>query len=659
MKGVEVPRVPELLARLPPTEHAILLNRFKFLNLVQRVAAADVAEMIDMVGLEALTYKGALNNVPLPFSSMHVGVGGRNEHVPIAERAAGGSASRRTPHQVAVIEKAPTMAQKRRFSTRESEKQMVERLSRPLGRRDPFDAYLKGPLRRQSEVEASPIYHEPSTQQRIRGTRSGSNIAVERNTRTENHIDDDHFYDDDVVVDSGDERMPDAHDEHISGGPVYEKRLQRSGSVRAERNARAMVVVQSPNSDHDPSTRDLHKVVRVIEGPVPKETAGYPVQVGDSSTIPRVSGIGEGVDDHNGLVDGQSPTSAFTPRVLSAATQRARGSLVPKAKPKAAAEVTRVSMGAMNRSSVAFANKYGVGPVHQGNSSQDLASIRQSILVDGNLTSSNNLASGGGSYGQIETPQKAPNEGAEESDTRFAQNGQDLARLLSDGALTELSSCVDRMLQDFRIVLDGIVGNDRSALTGTASVERQVKKEELDVVRDADGLKLARIVEKSNDLLDDLSDAEDELLLVSRLGGRIGAINRDISVIAEREYKNHERTSEEEQENERLAAIAADSTARRESKSGMRRFNTGSTGRSRRPGELPRAIVERLRSFQKENHDYIRYTERQWNTSHITEQVFAHRLTESLLDDVLREVFEEVGETLDTYVEGLVQHELQ
>ncbi|PWU83600.1 hypothetical protein C4B63_304g15 [Trypanosoma cruzi] len=135
------------LLTLPATEHAILLNRFKFLDLVQRVAAADVAEMVQTIGLEALSYKGALGED----STNICGCGGCNEasfcgktHAPWqvvtpAQRCSCRKCSYRDP--------SPTTS----FQTREEELKFINRMSQPQKERALPEFYLRKPPRDQQE----------------------------------------------------------------------------------------------------------------------------------------------------------------------------------------------------------------------------------------------------------------------------------------------------------------------------------------------------------------------------------------------------------------------------------------------------------------------------------------------------------------------------
>jgi hypothetical protein len=74
---------------------------------------------------------------------------------------------------------------------------------------------------------------------------------------------------------------------------------------------------------------------------------------------------------------------------------------------------------------------------------------------------------------------------------------------------------------------------------------------------------------------------------------------------------------------------------------------------------LSEAAVSRLLEFRKDETECIRYNERLWNTSNVSQYVFADRLTVSLAADILDEVMDEVTGALDDYVEGLAEHELQ
>ncbi|CAG9572732.1 conserved hypothetical protein [Leishmania major strain Friedlin] len=76
-------------------------------------------------------------------------------------------------------------------------------------------------------------------------------------------------------------------------------------------------------------------------------------------------------------------------------------------------------------------------------------------------------------------------------------------------------------------------------------------------------------------------------------------------------------------------------------------------------GEVPEAIVQRLCAYRMNNFQYIAYNERLWNTSSISQFVFAQRLTAALIEECWSEVMAEVGSIMDEYVDGLADHELQ
>ncbi|GET87932.1 hypothetical protein, conserved [Leishmania tarentolae] len=76
-------------------------------------------------------------------------------------------------------------------------------------------------------------------------------------------------------------------------------------------------------------------------------------------------------------------------------------------------------------------------------------------------------------------------------------------------------------------------------------------------------------------------------------------------------------------------------------------------------GEVPDAIVQRLCAYRMNNFQYIAYNERLWNTSSISQFVFAQRLTAALAEECWSEVMAEVGSIMDEYVDGLADHELQ
>lgn len=83
-----------------------------------------------------------------------------------------------------------------------------------------------------------------------------------------------------------------------------------------------------------------------------------------------------------------------------------------------------------------------------------------------------------------------------------------------------------------------------------------------------------------------------------------------------------------------------------------------SAGVSRR-GHIPSHVVERIMSSRNEAIDVHRYNERLYNTSSVSEHVFADRLVDLLLQDLIEEVLDEVDTFCDEYIDELATHELQ
>ncbi|RNF25344.1 uncharacterized protein Tco025E_02227 [Trypanosoma conorhini] len=711
------------LCALPATEHAILLNRFKFLDLVQRVAAADVAEMVQTIGLEALSYKGALETIP----TMRAAAAGVTSPASIERPTRRGSLPPQRGHaQDASAAPETVSRQRRRFQTREKELQFVNRLSQPQTHRDALDFQLRKPPRgRQDEGLVYTRTKSPSPHRSGRYDGAAAAAAGELRQRkgargrhgpsdNDNDNDNNNDDDDDVVIDSSDDRWA------LGGGSP---KVRFASDVRSLPLSTPQQAFEQPA--REPGFRDASPVARRrsippgTEGNFPTAEAEGAANVGGGERTRRqleaTSPVEQQQQQHQQQQQQQQRrqqpqqqtdtslnplTEIATPRTTQSSATRYRGHLAPKAKPKAAADVPRVPMEVIRHASallmgrgVAHAPGHipspsagAVDPQQPPHASTQSASWDAQTPHFPSGTSQSLLQSSsarrGVRRGELET-----------------QTGQTpilaMQRALSDEAIAELASAVERMLQDHRAVLDGIMKDKESlpseAATPTRKKEKGLHGASTEVGGDGVGGSAsrikgkpaapraaptadesARIVQQAHDALEDISDEEDELLLVSRLQRQVGAMDRELEVIEQRERQRYGvsgegREGHEEDEGERFLRptestrrdgrrVVIDEPNRTPSGAAAKR---GRGRRHRRRGEIPRAIVERLRSFQKENLEYVRYTEKQWNTSHVTEQVFAQRLTEALAEDAFQEVLQEVGGILDTYVEGLVLHELQ
>ena len=76
-------------------------------------------------------------------------------------------------------------------------------------------------------------------------------------------------------------------------------------------------------------------------------------------------------------------------------------------------------------------------------------------------------------------------------------------------------------------------------------------------------------------------------------------------------------------------------------------------------GEVPRAMVEEILKYRREEQEVVRCNERVWNTSNVASHTFVERLSNELLTDLVDEVVAEIGGALDDYVDGLAAYELQ
>lgn len=76
-------------------------------------------------------------------------------------------------------------------------------------------------------------------------------------------------------------------------------------------------------------------------------------------------------------------------------------------------------------------------------------------------------------------------------------------------------------------------------------------------------------------------------------------------------------------------------------------------------GALPPAMVRSILENRELVHEVTRYNERLWNTTAVSQVLFADRLTDALLDDMLSEVTDELQQVLDGVVDNLVVGELE
>ncbi|KEG10188.1 hypothetical protein DQ04_04071080 [Trypanosoma grayi] len=682
MKSVdEAGTLQAQLARLPVTEHAILLNRFKFLSLVQRVAAADVAEMIHTVGLDALSYKGALQNMPPPPC-----MGAVEE--PTADRPYTRSAMRRGSlqerggyRQAVAVSAAtnglsPETTQRQRFTSREKEQEFIDRMTQPQRRRDPLDAQIRKHPRGRYGEGTSPLREVPSLP--IRRTANGTvgkwNEQAEADGGDAAFVDVSHESDAVVVDSSGDwQHYEVGRGKPHSGG---RHRPQMAPPRPVERSAKEEAVA-------------VHNTERRIAAP-----AASPETVTKMGRVHVPTAVSKS-DETANHYENTPPLSLHpdtlknpslevsTPRTLQGSTTRSRGPFAPKAKPKAAAEVPRVPMEVIRHASALLAKKNTAALPLSPRPLQE--PLPATPAAQESTSWDSQVAPYGYSASQFQSVIPPALRGGKKEEHEVQQgHTQPVAALssLPDDALAELASCVERMLQDHRSILDGIVKEEATPSPDVPKIARPIEKpgrgsnadNSVDSsggktlragrapLRGADNMSSAHVLQAAHDMLEDFSDEEDELLLVSRLQRQVGVMGRELEVIEEREKHYHhtfgeegEEDEDEESEGAHRVVVSPKHPGRRVVFADPRKAPQKSR---RRRGEMPRAIFERLRSFQKENREYVRYTEREWNTSNVTEQVFAHRLTDSLVEDTFNEVIEEVADILDTYVEGLASHEL-
>ncbi|EKF31409.1 hypothetical protein MOQ_004754 [Trypanosoma cruzi marinkellei] len=701
------------LLTLPATEHAILLNRFKFLDLVQRVAAADVAEMVQTIGLEALSYKGALEKIPPPFA-----VAADATKPAFAEKP-----TRRgkllPPRECARAANVPTETPSRRnrFQTREEELKFINRMSQPQKDRVPPEFYLRKPPRDQQD-ERNRYARMNSSHSPLLGAYNEATatppIQLKKNRRRHEHSetdddDDENDDDDNVVISSGGGRL-------VSGVETPRVRVvaqmpTRGGRPRPQPSPHRLV----EQTSKEPKLSDTYPEVKKrtstsgVEGVSVAGDREGPFRVNATNSAPTPSEEAPQAKQKQQQLHSDawqnSLMEVMTPRTIQNLAMRHRGHFAPKAKPKAAAEVPRVPMEAIRHASALLTGRSVVSSPSYPSGPQDpqqpAALPAHSVSWD---AQSPQFPSG--------TSQSQPHNSfvhrgnkKGDSDSQLGQTGLWTTSIaLSDEVLAELTSTVDGMLRDHRAVLDSIMKDREDAPPQFQDLSKDTGKEAHGVSTDNSGdivsgitqkvkgkratlnvtpndEEAARILQQAHDALEDISDDEDELLLVSRLQRQLGAMDRELAEIEQRDKQQQQQQQQQQHgsikgEKEEMEDGDDDEPLihRKESSKRDRRHvriddskktvyggdvNFGREYRRRRRGEMPRVIVERLRSFQKEHQEYIRYTEKQWNSSHVTEQVFAQRLTETLVEDAFQEVLQEVGSILDTYVEGLVLHELQ
>ncbi|ORC92487.1 uncharacterized protein TM35_000032400 [Trypanosoma theileri] len=692
------------LSQLPATEHAILLNRFKFLNLVQRVAAADVAEMIQNVGLDVLLCKGALENIPPPLTfpmqgpTTTAGGGGGGGVRGMEHPTTLASTQRRMNRRghTTAMDTSTGTPRRRRFATREEESKFIQRMAKPPKRRDIF-AHLREPVRE---------HHEHNRMHR-RAESPSSSIPLPYKKHFPGHEWEDRegnvIYHDDlnnsdvVMIDSSDDRYHSSGFGAVNTGQVREHTASPPQG-RGHRPIPRVMARPKEVSDQDYATHtDRRQQQQQQQLSNTGEETHSPTEA--LHMLPAINASGEAINHcsdaspvtHHLETSHIAPAEASSSRGMFASTTRSRGAFAPKAKPKAAADVPRVPMEVIRHASALLAAKTSaaVPPPAPPPPQERLPTPRAIPQIGSSETPSIHYNSATSqSYSQSMLPPELRSGRKMDSELQRGQSFTVPSKTLSDEALMEVASCVERMLQDHRSILDSIVKEEQSPPPDSPKIIRRVEKGGRGgVADDMDSSKLnkkklemqsiavnttsetpiSRIVQHAHDILEDISDEDDELLLVSRLQRQVGAMDRELEAIEERDL-HHNDLSEEEEEKERVlsASVLTKRPERRvtiaDPKEVIEAVGTKrklSQGGHRRRGEIPRAIVERLRSFQKENHEYIHYTEKQWNTSNVTEQVFAQRLTDTLVDDAFQEVFQEVGDILDEYVEGLAQHELQ
>jgi hypothetical protein len=81
--------------------------------------------------------------------------------------------------------------------------------------------------------------------------------------------------------------------------------------------------------------------------------------------------------------------------------------------------------------------------------------------------------------------------------------------------------------------------------------------------------------------------------------------------------------------------------------------------RKARNGHVPGHVVERILRSRADTMELRRSAERLYNTSSISQYVFADRATDAILGDLIDEVLAEIGDLCDDYVDGVAAHELQ
>ncbi|CAD2217482.1 hypothetical protein AGDE_14981 [Angomonas deanei] len=196
---------------------------------------------------------------------------------------------------------------------------------------------------------------------------------------------------------------------------------------------------------------------------------------------------------------------------------------------------------------------------------------------------------------------------------------------VSRASINELSCAVDNMLKDHQLLLSRIaaIPDDSADKKSTTIVAAHPPVEVTD-----------------EETLDYLRGDDDEMYLVSDIMRRLNKMNGDFSKV---DWRND----------------SVDETVHSYENGGNATVDLPIRTSKRRRGKLSQAIIDRLLEFRKENCECIAFNEKLWNSSSVSQYVFAQRLTDSLFEDCYNEVSKEVFDIMDEYVDGLVDHELQ
>lgn len=598
-----------------PADYTVMVNRFKLLNLVQQLAHQDVVEMIEAVGLDALSYKSTMDKFP---AWMHGG-GRRGRFSALWDGD-------------------------RDSDTDGSETGVASRGGR--GRRfSPAGAGV-------SRGNSGPLWRMNS--RRVSGSGSleagdGANGAAARRRRkgTAFHTEEerDQYF----------SRLanPRSRARVIDGDVPLEMKAGR-GQGRQSLSSGGLHNATDPSSSPSGPTTTaaaaMHRRQISFDEDRGDGGGGYgPVASSSFLAQDSVVAAGVGADGQRSLPFPGAASSILNPSGSVFQSRSGRG-LAPKVKPKGAAVDQQAVPISVIRQAARTIRSSGAGGA-------------QAPSPDPEGGDADRLAGGGGAgsvSGSAHRRRRGEREeDADQPDSTTADNSllQGPKRLESgvECALTgsipqtadEMVALVESMLDAQERALQEVIGDiDLSGARATAAPPPPPPPgaARVDSATNTTGGAGMPHHQWEMEYLEDAllkdSDEEgteelDDLLVLSRMERRLQAM---------------------EEELERVHGTEAPETEATTPEGGL---PASAPRRSKPRGEMPEAMRKRLLTARKEAFEYIAYNERQWNTSQVSQFTFAQRLTNALAEDGFAEVLEEVLTIMDDYVEGLADHELQ